>query len=54
MQAARRAACPGVESVIECVRGALPSEAIVAHSYVVGLTPDEAREAGERILAERE
>ena len=54
LQAAKRAACPAIESVIECVRGALPSEAVVAHSYVVGLTPDEAREAGERIFAERE
>lgn len=51
LQAAANAACPAREAVTACVRGALPPEASVAHSYVVGFTPGEAREAGERILA---
>ena len=51
LQAAGSVACPAREDIVACVRRALPTEAAVTHSYVVGLTPDEARVAGERMIA---
>ena len=51
LQAAGSRSCPASGDVAACVRRALPPEAAVTHSYVVGLTPDEARAAGERMIA---
>ena len=51
LQATANVATPERQRVMECVRNALPPEARITRGYVVGFTPDEARERAEQMLA---
>ena len=54
LQATMSAATPDRSRVVECVQRALPPEARISHSYVVGFTPNEVRERGEQMLSAAE
>ena len=51
LQATADKDCPSTDLVLSTVRSLLPAEAILTHSYVVGLKPYEALESAQRGLS---
>ena len=53
LQASDTVDSPSREAVLSCLRESLPESAGIPKSYVIGLTPDDARQKGEEQLRQQ-